>query len=133
MDKRAIILRCLNENWPDEVSIIGDDLVTRIVDEVLAGNRPVFQVPQGGFSFDLTPYMSQILQAALLLLQIINIIRGMRQQGSTNTNVEDITRKVLLELPDGITVEYSEIRGRVIQVIRIRKRSQGVKFTTHWF
>src|SRR6266705_2769301 len=56
-ENRGIILRCLYENWPNEVSMIGNDLVTQIVDEVLAGNRPEFRVPQGGFNFDLTPYM----------------------------------------------------------------------------
>ena len=36
MDNRDIILRCLYENWPDEVSMMGDDLVTRIVDDALS-------------------------------------------------------------------------------------------------
>jgi hypothetical protein len=131
MDKRVIILRCLYENWPDEVSIIGDDLVTRIVDEVLSGNMPVFQVPQSGFSFDLTPYMSPILQAAMLLYQIIKTIMERYKINSSNNTqerthsdrieekVEEITKTVLLQLPDGIKVESYEVQRLVLRVMHV--------------
>jgi hypothetical protein len=36
------------------VSMIGDALVTRIVDDALLGQRTPFRVPQGGGKFDIT-------------------------------------------------------------------------------
>jgi hypothetical protein len=58
MDKRDIILRCLREIWPDDVSMIGNDLVTRIVDDALSEHRTEFRTARGGFNLNLKPYIN---------------------------------------------------------------------------
>ena len=86
IDNRDIILRCLYENWPNEVSMISGDSVIQIVDEVLAGNRPEFRVAGGGFNFDLTPYMDTILHATTLLVSMTQQYASIRHtQSSHNT------------------------------------------------
>jgi hypothetical protein len=82
---RDVILRCLYEIWPRDVAMIGGDLVTQIVDEVLAGNRPEFRVPHGGFNFDLTPYMDKIHNATLLLVSMTQLYIRVRHSQSHNT------------------------------------------------
>jgi len=86
IDNRDIILRCLYENWPNEVSMISGDSVIQIVDEVLAGNRPEFRIAGGGFNFDLTPYMDTILHATTLLVSMTQQYASIRYtQSSHNT------------------------------------------------
>jgi hypothetical protein len=85
IDNHDIILRCLYENCPNEVSMIGGDLVTQIVDEVLAGNRPEFRVASGGFNFDLTPYMNTVLHATILLVSMTQLYIRVRHSRSHNT------------------------------------------------
>jgi hypothetical protein len=75
MDDRAIILRCLYENWQDEVSLIGDALVTRIVGDALKGERTRFQAPRGGDHFDLTSDIGIIIDVALLLVALTQVIK----------------------------------------------------------
>lgn len=70
MADRDIILRCLHENWPGEVSMIGNNLVTRIVDDALKGNKTKLRVPRGGFNFDLAPHIDTIIAGAALLVAL---------------------------------------------------------------
>jgi hypothetical protein len=70
--------------------MIGGDLVTQIVDEVLAGNRPEFRVASGGFNFDLTPYMDTVLQATILLVSMTQLYtRVMHTRSHSDLSTSD--------------------------------------------
>jgi hypothetical protein len=136
---RGIILRCLYENWPNEVSMIGDDLVSRIVDEVLAGHRPEFQVPQGGFSFDLTPYSDTILNATILLVSMTQLYISTRHIRPHNTphasdegeppdrpeeteeTVEELVRILTQYLTEERAVERHEATNLARMFIRVNR------------
>ena len=111
---RDIILRCLYENWPNEVSMIGGNLVTQIVDEVLAGNRPEFRVAAGGFNFDLTPYMDKILHATILLVSMIQEYARVRHTRSPHNtpNASDEGNA-----PDNRTEETEENVEKLIRIL----------------
>jgi hypothetical protein len=113
MDKRDIILRCLYENWPDEVSMIGDDLVTRIVDDALLGIRTPIRRGQGGFNFDLTPYIEMIISGAGLLVAIVQFYMTLP------TPPEDPVKKLTQFLIDEMKVEPGKATKLARAFIRI--------------
>jgi hypothetical protein len=105
--------------------MIGGDLVTQIVDEVSAGNRPEFRVAGGGFNFDLTPYMDKIHNAAILLVSVMQEYTRVRhtrsphntpnapdegnsQDDSTQENVEELISILARYLTEEMAVDSRE-------------------------
>jgi len=105
MDNRAIILHCLYENWPDEVSMIGDDLVTRIVDDAFSGNRTEFRAPQGGHNFDLSSDINIIIEASILLVTLADLYVNVKRHrlrrdtpGHIEEDEEDVVKVLTIYL-----------------------------------
>jgi hypothetical protein len=138
---RDIILRCLYENWPNEVSMIGGNLVTQIVDEVLVGNRPEFRVAGGGFNFDLTPYMDKIHNATILLVSMMQEYTRVRHARSshntpntpdegnapddrTQENVEELISILARYLTEEMTVDRREATRLARMFMRINSGGQ---------
>ena len=141
---RDIILRCLYENWPNEVAMIGGDLVTQIVDEVLVGNRPEFRVASGGFNFDLTPYMDKIHNAAILLVSMMQEYTRVRHARSphntpnapdegnspddrteeTEENLEELVRILAQYLTEEMAVDRREATKLARMFIRVTRGGQ---------
>ena len=124
MDNRDTILRCLYENWPDEVSMIGDDLVTRIVDDALSGNKTKFRAAQGGNNFDLAPYIDTIINGAGLLVAILGIYVGhkARQQDRQPRDPLDRTEEGPVTEEDLV-----EMLAKYLEKERKMERSMAIK------
>lgn len=124
MDNREIILRCIYENWPDEVSMIGDDLVTEIVDDALQGQEMEFRTALGGFNFDLAPYIDTIIAGAGLLVALAEFYRR-RPDIPDRTDEELVT--ILAQFLIGENVEPGKattLARLFIHVIRIMSNSR---------
>ena len=104
--------------------------------EVLAGHRPAFRVPQGGFNFDLTPYMDSILHTTLLLASMAQLYINIKPMQPHNTpnpsdegeqdrteeteeNVEELVRKLAQLLTEAMAVEQGEATKLARVFIRV--------------
>ena len=109
MDNRDIILNCLNENWPDEMSMIGDDLATRIVDDALKGIRTPIKRSRGGYNFDLTPYIDTIIAAASLLVSFIEVWINWRDKKSQQPHDPNHTEEEIVRILADIVKEAMKL------------------------
>src|SRR4051794_36075455 len=95
MDSRAIVQRCIYENWPNDVSMIGKDLTARIVDDTLQERRTEFLAPTGGSNFDLISHIDTIIAAAGLSVSILQLVVMLYQLGDTRDRSLEERVKIL--------------------------------------
>jgi len=114
MDNRAVILHCLYENWPDDVSMIGDDWVARIINDALSGNRTKFQPALGGYNFDLAPYIDTIIAGASLLVSLVQFYMQYVRDNPDRSE-EDLVKILVQYLTEAMKME----RGKATKLTRV--------------
>lgn len=77
--------------------MIGDDLVTQIVDDGLQGQEMEFRTALGGFNFDLAPYIDTIVHGTSLLVTLVHIytMRGHMPPPDTPDSTEEAMVEIL--------------------------------------
>jgi hypothetical protein len=125
MNNRQTILYCLEECWADDTAMIGDDLTESIVDNALAGRRTEFRPAQGGYNFDLAPYLDTVIAAASLLVSLVQLYQQLRSDTTQPEEnlIKRLAERIVEEL--GTTEQRAtEISTRLIQANKV-KPSQG--------
>jgi hypothetical protein len=83
MTDESVIRLILNEQWPEETSLVGESTLEQITTIGQGESEVAPYVPEGGHAFDMLATVELLTATAILTQQLIVLYRLMRTDGKT--------------------------------------------------